>query len=165
MNDKNLINEDENIESKEFPEIGYLNRQEYLNLLRNTIINDILYDQIRFAFPELLLEKRSLTDKEIENIFSHIRNKADSSMICKRLIEKIDGKYNMLISKYDTLIKRHNYNYLKNRNNNQNAKLVTDVGNISVNSATDLVTYTKSILQSVKENTEYVKSVNKLRKR
>lgn len=163
MKDKKLINEDKN--TKEFPEIGYLNRQEYLNSLRNTLINDNLYVQIRFAFPELLPEKRNLTDKEIENIFAHIRSKADSSVICKRLIEKIDGKYNMIINKFDTLIRKHNYNYIKNRNSRQATELATDVKNISFDSATDLVEYTESTLQKVKKNTEYVRFANKIKRR
>ncbi len=148
MNDN--VNENDN---KDFPEIGYLDRQEYLNMLRNVIINDILYLQIRCVFPDLLPEKSSFTDKELENIFSHIRDKADSSFLCKRLVEKIE-KYNTYINRFDILVRQHNNYYLKNRSNRENSKLVR----IEETGKTDLVLYTKKVLEQVNKNTAYVKS-------
>ena len=63
----------------------YIDKKEFLNSLKNTLIYDVLYTQIKEAFPELIPERKVLTEKEIQDIFEHIKKNATRSKICREL--------------------------------------------------------------------------------
>ncbi|MCI8548446.1 MAG: hypothetical protein HFJ38_06115 [Bacilli bacterium] len=86
----------------------YIDKKEFLNSLKNTLIYDVLYTQIKEAFPELIPERKVLTEKEIQDIFEHIKKNATRSKICRELNEKINNKYEKVLEKFGDEVDKHN---------------------------------------------------------
>ena len=94
-----------------------LDKDEYSLMLRNTIINEVLYDQIQETFPELLgEEKRDFTDEELNQIFHYIAMKSKTSPKCKALSDKITNQYFSVLDKFFKAIDVHNKGVIKRQN-------------------------------------------------